>query len=392
MCLLAMFFPGISAAGAPPKSFEWSTIRGVNFIPFYARSSEEIWEKYDHHAMDRDLRFATELGFNSVRIFLHYEAFRRDPKQFAGSFADFLNLCHRYKITVLPVLFDSCGLERDASTTVMTSGEAYKRFLADPDLPAATKTRLEKTYGEYAKGRGAGVLVPVGRRTTIDVLLWGWWTPSPSRIHLNREDWPQTDAYLDKIVGGFQHDAAIIAWDVMNEPGTVMDLPGEWTQAQAESRIAEFLNHACEYLEAHYSEKPLTVGAENLARTKATQQHLDLLSLHVYHPFAQSQQAIEEARAFASQVGKPLFITECLANTNDWLTIFGEESLASDEGQLQHYQKFLPLLMQSHLGWYSWGFITGHLFGGFVDIIDPNGYRRPAAVYLQQTLRAEAGK
>jgi hypothetical protein len=392
ICLLALLWPGRSARGAEPKGFEWNSIRGVNFIPFYARSSEEIWENYNHNSMERDLKFAAGLGFNSVRVSLHYEAFRRDPQRMVDSFADFLRLCNRYKLSVLPVLFDSCGLSVEANSTVMTSGDAYQRFLADPALPAATKARLKKTYGEFALGRGAAVLVPVGRKTPVDVLIWGWWTPSPGLARLTRDNWSQLDGYLDKIMGGFQKDPAIIAWDIMNEPGTVMELPDGVTQSQAESHITDFLNHASQYVRTHYHEKPLTVGAENLERMKASQPYLDLLSLHVYKPFAETQHVIEEARAFANQTGKPLLITECLANTNDWLTVFGDENLANDAGQLAHYQKFLPLLMQSHLGWYSWGFITGHLFGGFVDIIDPNGYRRPAAVYLQRILSTEIRK
>src|SRR5579875_2616068 len=68
------------------------------------------------------------------------------------------------------------------------------------------------------------------------------------------------------------------------------------------------------------------------------------------------------------------------------------DALASDEGQRAHYQSILPILMNSHLGWYSWVFIAGHLFGVFTGIIYSNGYRRPAAAYLAEKLHAETSR
>jgi hypothetical protein len=80
-------------------------------------------------------------------------------------------------------------------------------------------------------------------------------------------------------------------------------------------------------------------------------------------------------------------LTECLANTDNWLKRHGEERLSSDEGQLRHYEATLPILLNSGIGWYSWGFIVGGMFTPFTDILYPNGYRRPAAAYLEQNLR-----
>ena len=82
-----------------------------------------------------------------------------------------------------------------------------------------------------------------------------------------------------------------------------------------------------------------------------------------------------------------MLLTEGLANTDNWLKTHGEERLSSDEAQLRHYQETVPILLQAELGWYSWGFVAGQMFTPFTDIIYPNGYRRPAAVYLEQQLR-----
>ena len=70
-------------------------------------------------------------------------------------------------------------------------------------------------------------------------------------------------------------------------------------------------------------------------------------------------------------------LTECLANTNNWLTIFGEEHLSTNEAQLEYYRRILPILVKSRLGWYaggsSPGICSGHLLilsirAGTVDL------------------------
>src|SRR5208337_3076980 len=48
----------------------WSEVRGVNFVPSYASNTYEIWRNYDHEIVDRDLRMASDVGYNSVRLWL----------------------------------------------------------------------------------------------------------------------------------------------------------------------------------------------------------------------------------------------------------------------------------------------------------------------------------
>lgn len=378
----------LALASSPARRTDWSAIRGVNFVPAYARSSEEIWQKYDHHTIKRELGFVVGLGFNSVRIFLNYQAYKKDPAKTIASFRDFLRLCARYHLTALPVLFDSCGIDPRPDSVVMSSKAAYEKFLADPSLSPEAKVRLRRVYGQYALGQGQAVQVPVSPSTPADILLWGWWAPNPGFGRLTEPHWPALEGYVDAIVGRFQHNPQIVAWEVMNEPYTLMDLPPGVTRSAADARVSRFLVHFCHYIKTRYPRKPVTIGSSSLERMRKTQSDVDLLSLHVYSPARQTRAILDRARAFAGSVRKPLLVTECLANTDNWLTVFGDERLATDAGQLAHYEKVLPVLMNSHLGWYSWGFVVGHLFGGFTGIIYQNGYRRPAAMYLAKTLRS----
>lgn len=72
---------------------DWTTIRGVNFIPSYSRTAIESWQNYDAEVVDRELGFAKSLGFNGVRAWLHERAYERDPRKFLDHVEDFLTRC-----------------------------------------------------------------------------------------------------------------------------------------------------------------------------------------------------------------------------------------------------------------------------------------------------------
>ena len=113
-----------------------------------------------------------------------------------------------------------------------------------------------------------------------------------------------------------------------------------------------------------------------------------MLSFHVYAEPAPLQETLDKAVAIGKRTGKQILITETLANWDFGKPAFGE--LASDEAQLRHYQKVLPVLMKSPIGWMAWGMIVNRTFDPFTDILYPNGQPRPAATYLQKMLKQGA--
>ncbi|NWG14123.1 MAG: hypothetical protein HXY20_11375 [Acidobacteria bacterium] len=382
-------FPAVSGAqnGSTARP-DWSRIRGVNYIPSYARSSSDMWQNYDADTVDRELGFVKGLGLNSVRVFLHFYPYEKNPAGALAVFGDFLNRCRRHGLTVLPVFFDSCGLDPRPDAVEMSAADAYAHFIQDPALPSQTRKRLEAVYREFALGRGKAVRVPIGKTTPVDVFIWRWWSPSPGYASLGREHWPALERYVAAALARGAGSPEIIAWEIMNEPGTLMDLPAGVCRQEAESRLDGFLAHFSDFIRKRAGPVPMTIGAENLDRMKRHEALVELLSIHSYDEPAELKAELEAATEWANQKRKPLLITECLANTRNWLTVFAEERLATDEGQLDHYRRILPLLMDSGLGWYSWGFVSGQMFGTFTHIVHPDGYRRPAAMFLEETLRA----
>jgi len=111
----------------------------------------------------------------------------------------------------------------------------------------------------------------------------------------------------------------------------------------------------------------------------------DVLTFHIYGEPETVDRAIRAASDFSAKAGKPIFITETLANFA--FMPYNVEALATDEGQLRHYQKVVPTLIKSPIGWMAWGLVVGRNFDPYCDIFYANGHPRPAAVYLERMLK-----
>lgn len=82
---------------------------GSNYNPAYAINQLEMWqpETFDADAIDRELGWASAMGMNTKRIFLHNMLWENDPVGFKGRLEIFLKIAARHKIRPMFVLFDS---------------------------------------------------------------------------------------------------------------------------------------------------------------------------------------------------------------------------------------------------------------------------------------------
>ena len=64
-------------------------------------------ETFDIEINKRELSWANDLGFNSVRVYLHGFLWS-DPETFKNILDQFLDICARNKIRPMLVLFDDC--------------------------------------------------------------------------------------------------------------------------------------------------------------------------------------------------------------------------------------------------------------------------------------------
>jgi hypothetical protein len=376
----------LSLHPAAPDDSRWSRLRGVNFFTSQASNATTMWQQFDAAAADRELGWMEALGFNSVRLWLSEQAWRENPAAFLTALRRCLDSCSRHNLSALLVLFDSCGIEPRHDAIDMTVADAYQHFLKSPSLPEDQKKLMQSRYAGFALGRGSLMRVPVGSDTPPDIIFWQHWTPNPGLTRIGPEHWPELDAYADVVMNVVARRPEVIAVDAMNEPATLMDLPPGMSYRSGRNRVDDFVAHTATRLREKYPATAVTIGSGNLDDLKALAHYQTVLSIHSYLLGDDLVKALRAAADLARGAGKPILLTECLANTDDWLRSYGDESISTDDGQLRHYQRTLPLIMNSGMGWYAWAGMAGHMFTPSTDIVYPSGYLRPAALYLQREL------
>ena len=204
------------------------------------------------------------------------------------------------------------------------------------------------------------------------VPFWEWWRPNPGASRCLPKDYPRLEQYTHAVIEKFDTHPAVLSWDIHNEPLVT-------------GHVADFVRHMCTVAKRMELAKPITIGSAGTRATEVFAENVDLLSFHTYHTGDRLLSDFAEARRISREHGnKPILLTECLANT-----VFvppAKADLSRDDGQLMHYRQNVPKILESGFGWYSWGLVVGNLFATSCDIVYPNGFKRPAAAYLQAML------
>jgi len=103
-------------AGRWPASKAWAWYKkqpwlvGCNFLPSTAVNDVEMWQgsTFDPATIDRELGWAEDLGFNSVRVFVNFIVWKDDAGGLKDRFGRFLAIAERHGISTMPILFDDC--------------------------------------------------------------------------------------------------------------------------------------------------------------------------------------------------------------------------------------------------------------------------------------------
>ena len=82
---------------------------GCNYTPRTAINQLEMWQAdtWDPKTIDQELGWAHDLGFTSVRVFLHDLAWKHDQRGFLQRMEQFLDIAQSHDIGVMFVIFDS---------------------------------------------------------------------------------------------------------------------------------------------------------------------------------------------------------------------------------------------------------------------------------------------
>lgn len=301
---------GTSKPWSAEKANAWYGARpwlvGCNFSPSTAINQLEMWQAdtFDPATIDRELGWAGELGFTSVRVFLHHLPWQRDAKGFLKRMDQFLALAHKHRIGVMFVLFDSCW---------------------DPD-PKPGKQRAPKPCLH-----NSGWVQCPGRE----------FMANPSRLD-------ELKPFVQGVIGHFRTDPRIDFWDLFNEPDNPND-PAYLKLEPANKRDSALalLNKAFAWARAMNPTQPLSSGvwmgdwadpAKLSPMERAQLDQSDIITFHNYSRLDDARKCVGNLRRY----NRPIICTEYMARPVG-----------------STFDPNLRFFKDQKVGAYNWGFVSG---------------------------------
>ncbi len=235
---------------------------GFNYIPSNAINYTAMWDKtsFSPDLIQKELALAAQTGFNCVRVVLQHAVYADDPAYFKKTFGQFLAICQRHNIRVMPIFFDDCVFG-----TVMN--------------PQIGK-QPEPLAGWYA---------------------WAW-SPSPGHtMVVDSTHHPQLKTYVTDLLTTFRDDPRIFIWDLYNEP----------TNGGLGRMSLPLLRKVFAWARAVNPGQPITVGhwvRNNPALNELITDNSDVVTFHSYDDLPKLMEYVAELKT----LNRPLICTEWL--------------------------------------------------------------------------------
>lgn len=255
--LIALGLLGTGSALCEEKkqADDFSWMRGANYVPSYAKNDVATWMDFDPAVIDREMGYAQRLKLNTVRVFLSVQVYEKNPALFLERFEQFLALCAKHQIQLMPVLFDSCF---------------------DPQEVDITEYRDKN------------------------------WIPSPGFHRLGEKDRPAMATYIKAIVSTYKTDKRIVLWDVMNEP----EMTAEFRNSEGKARIIDFVRWAIAQIREEQPVQPLGVGWAYVSNIHLSSDVSDVLILHNYSNPQGLETGIMQLKEMGRSLNKPVILNE----------------------------------------------------------------------------------
>jgi hypothetical protein len=280
---------------------------GCNYITSNAVNQLEMWqpETFDLPTIDKELGWAANLGFNTVRVFLHSILWYEDSEAYLKRIDQFLTVADKHGIRTMFVFFDAVwdpnplkGIQKEPTKGIHNSG--------------------------WVQCPGFNILNDVNEHDTMK-------------------------DYVQGIISYFRIDERVVIWDLFNEPDNVNAASyndQHYVLPKADLSLL-LLRKAFEWARAVNPIQPLTSGpwqrAWNVDEELSLIDHFmftqsDVISFHCYEKKAEMEERILALKRY----NKPMFCTEYMARP-----------LGST------FEDIMPLLKEHGVGAYNWGFIEG---------------------------------
>lgn len=308
-----------AAAGArdkwpAPKAREWYQrqpwLVGCNFIPSTAINQLEAWqaETFDPQTIDRELGWARDLGFTSVRVFLHHLVWEQDPNGCLARIETFLDLARKHSIGVMFVLFDSVwdphpklGKQREPQPGLHNSG-----WVQSPGADDLMNPHRHKVLEEFTRG----------------------------------------------VIGRFRDDPRVHVWDLWNEPDNLNDNSYGRNHLKREpagklAATEQLLPKVFAWARDANPSQPLTSGVwignwadpARLSKTERIQlDESDVITFHSYDNLEGMKKCVQNLARYE----RPMLCTEYMARPRG-----------------STFDPILQFLQERDVGAYNWGFVAG---------------------------------
>jgi len=288
---------------------------GFNFLPSTAVNFVEMWDAktFDETTIDRELGWAGDVGFNTVRTNLPFILWQDNPHDLIKRVSRFLEIATANGLETVLCFFDDCGFSGDA-------------------------TKLGPQPNPISGVHNGRAVASPGRS-----------------VVMNRAMWPDLKAYVDNFFDEFGNDPRILFWDLYNEPGNQMIFNDGGDNAVSDALIPasfELMLELFGWARDKTPKQPLTVGGwripnawdkvdQDLYKNEIDQTAFalsDIISFHAYCSVERMQKIIGLLEAF----GRPLMCTEWMAR-----------------GAGSRIKEQLPLFHQKRIGAWQWGLVRG---------------------------------
>ena len=253
---------------SPEKAEAWYNalpwLSGCNYIPASAINQIEMWSQdtYDAALIDKELGWAEELGFNTMRVFLSSVVYKNDPEGMKQRMDNFLSICNKHGIKPMFVVFDDCwnkeseyGKQPDPKPGIHNSG-----WIQDPSVSLRADT------------------------TAL---------------------YPVLEKYVKDIVGTFRGDDRVLLWDLYNEPGN---------NGHGNTSIP-LLKNAFRWAREAGVSQPLSVGIWKHSLTDLNKVQLEESDVITYHNYSGNIENQQHAIDTLKTYGRPVINTEYMART-----------------------------------------------------------------------------